>query len=101
MRGLAEHHPQLSGSLFGDVPMPIHGAGLIGTRHQAGVAGDVLRAREPVHIGEDRDGRQRHDRADPRYRLEPAEIVPALTQFAKEVNQGPDLLARVLPDRPV
>src|SRR2546425_8669613 len=44
---------------------PIARAGLVGARHEAGVAGHVLGASEAMDIGEDRNGRERDDWADP------------------------------------
>jgi hypothetical protein len=75
MGRFAQHGLEFSRTPFGDVAMPVAGPGLVGTRHQARVAGDVLAAAEPLDIGEDRERRQGDYGSDPGDRLQPAHVL--------------------------
>jgi hypothetical protein len=75
MGRLTQHRAQFGGPPLGDVAMPVTGSGLVGTRHEAGIAGDVLGAREAAHIGEHRQRGEGNHRSDPGHRLEAAHLV--------------------------
>src|SRR5438067_5798233 len=52
VRGFTQHDAQCRRAALGDVAVGVAVARLVGGRHQAGIAGGVLRAREPVRSEE-------------------------------------------------
>jgi len=102
MSGLAEHRPELGRSALGDVSMSITVPRLVRARHEAGITRDVLRTAEALDICEDRHGGERDDGPDAGHRFKPADLVPeSAPQIRKQMVEGANLFARLLPDRVV